>query len=149
MSTPKDDGEKLHAFKDAVAENVAATGEAELVEEATAEGADVRQEAERLRGVLLNTVMEFKKARLAAAEKQHQRSVEAFRSSEHALPSSPEARRKLLERSLKRRPEMREAMVTLQHRNFESLDDADVQGALKQLSHLGALADDADDSGDE
>lgn len=149
MATPKDDGEKLHAFIDAVAENTAATGETELVAEATAEQANVWQEAERLRGVLLNTVTQFKKSRLDAAEEQHRRSVEAFRSSEHTLPSSPEARRRLLERSLKRRPEMREAMVTLQYRNLESLDDADVQGALKQLSHLGALADDPDDSGNE
>ena len=37
---------------------------------------------------------------------------------------------------------MREAVMTLQHRNFESLSDEDVESMLKQLQHLSVLDDD-------
>ena len=48
-------------------------------------------------------------------------------------------RRLLLAASLQRRPEMREAVITLQHREFDSFSDADVESALKQLDALGLL----------
>ena len=39
-------------------------------------------------------------------------------------------------------PQMKEAAVTLQHRDFASFSDADVASVLKQLDALGLLDDD-------
>jgi hypothetical protein len=47
-------------------------------------------------------------------------------------------------RSLERRPQMKEAVVTLQHRDFASFSDADVESVLKQLDALGLLEDDSE-----
>jgi hypothetical protein len=37
---------------------------------------------------------------------------------------------------------MRDAVVTLQHRNFDSFSEGDVESALRQLNALGLLDDD-------
>jgi hypothetical protein len=55
------------------------------------------------------------------------------------LPDTAEERRALLGGLLARHPRMEAALVTVQHREFKELTDADVESCLAQLAELGVL----------
>lgn len=103
------------------------------------------ERAERLRGQMLNAIKRVKLERRAGAEQAHRTSVERLQRSKVLLPPTPEQRRRLLDRSLRNRPDVRE--MTLQHREFRELSDDDVERLLTKMHHLGALADGDDDGG--
>ena len=97
---------------------------------------------------MLDTIRRVKLERRARAEQAHRTSVEGLQQSKALLPPTPEQRRRLLDRSLRKRPDVRE--MTLQHREFRELSDDDVERLLTKMHHLGALADgdgDGDDDG--
>jgi FMN phosphatase YigB (HAD superfamily) len=142
MSTPNDPDKRLHALMDALAERELSLSDSEVLDDALAEGVDVKAEASEVRNVLLAGIQHARKRRLEAAKAAHEKAVASIKAAAFQLPKEPAARRALLSRVVQRRPEMREALVTLQHRNFESLSDGDVESALRQLQHLGILNDD-------
>lgn len=141
MRNPKDPGERLSAIMRALADHVGSVPDHTLLEEAASEHIDVKVEATRVRSLLLDGVLRAKKARLKEAARVHGAAVAELGSRVSRLPSTPEDRRMLLRRTLSQRPQMQEAVVTLQHREFESFTDADVESALKQLDALGMLDD--------
>lgn len=129
---------------DALAERQASLSDEEILDDAFAEGLDMKTEADKVRNTLLAGIQRAKKQRLEEAKAAHEKAVAAIKATSVQLPKEPTARRALLSSVVQRRPEMREAMLTLQHRNFDSLSDDDVESALRQLQHLGVLNDDPD-----
>jgi len=144
MTKPKDSGESLSAVMNALAEHAAYATDEELLADAAAQGTDTKAEGARIRVLLRDAVLRAKQTRLRGAEEAHRRVVAEIAARAIRLPTDPGARRALLNRSLQRRPEMREAVVTLQHRDFDSMSDADVESALKQLDALGLLDEEPD-----
>jgi len=137
-SEPKD---RLRALFDALADQVEAMTDEEVLDDAAAAGMDVTAEASRVRGVLLGAVVTAKKARLTEAMAAHRQNVAALAHRSARIPTAPLERRALLMSSLERRPQVKDG-ITLQHRAFTSFSDADVEMLLKQLDALGLLDDD-------
>lgn len=142
MKKPEDAGERLRAIMLALADREDSASDQAVLTESAADGVNVPEEAARVRAVLMNGLLRAKKARLSRAREAHQRAVADLGTRRSHLPLDPAARRKLLTATVRRRPEMREAVMTLQHREFESFTDADVESALKQMDALGLLDDD-------
>ncbi len=142
MTPSNEDSLRLERLMLALAESAESASDAELLQEAVAAGVDVNAEAERVRNVLLGGLLAARKERLHKAQREHAESVAGVGRGPSRMPADPVARRTMLLGVLQRRPQMREAMVTLQHREFESFSDADVESVLRQLDALGALDDD-------
>jgi hypothetical protein len=141
MTKLRDASTKLSAIMFALADREATASDKDVLEDAAAEGLSVPDEAARVRNVLMSGVLRAKKARLSRAQEAHQKAVSDLGTRTSRLPLDGSARRRLLAASLQRRPEMRQAVMTLQHREFESFSDSDVESALKQLDALGLLDD--------
>src|SRR5206468_59918 len=71
------------------------------------------------------------------------REVSRMRNEKYQLPGSPEARRALLARLFETYPQMENAFLTVQHRDFKALSDGDVESFLRQLQELGAYPTEA------
>ncbi len=138
MTRPNDGGERLDAVMNALAEHAAAASDEDLLNSAAAEGLDVKAEGSQVRDLLLGAVALGKKERLRQAGAAYQQAVVAFGASATRLPNDAAERRALLKRSFKKRPDMNE-MLTVQYRDFDSMAEADVESALKQLAALGLL----------
>lgn len=147
MTKPKSDVERLAAVMNSLAERAVSASDKEILDDAAAAGVDVKAEATRIRSTLADGVLRAKKQRLQDADAQHKRSVAALDQRVARLPSTPAAKRALLDRVVSRRPETRQQLLTLQHREFEEFTNDDVDSALRQLGALGLLDDDL--SGDE
>ncbi|MGO9662337.1 MAG: hypothetical protein ACLP66_03375 [Polyangia bacterium] len=144
MRNPMSPGEKLATIMRALADHAGSTSDKNLLDEAAADGVDVKEQANRVRTLLLDSVLRAKKKRLSTAALAHEATVTILGSRTSRVPSDAALRRALLAKSLRRRPQMREAVVTLQHREFESFSDADVESALRQMDALGLLDDDSE-----
>lgn len=131
--------DELRAVFYALAESVAEMSDAEIVAEVREGGDDPKASADRIRSVLLNAAKTYQQRHLREAQKQYERRIAAMREKKYALPSSPEARRSLLDVIFARKPEMRPALLTAQHRELKSFTDADIESCLKQLDELGVL----------
>lgn len=142
VTKPKDEGEQFAAFMDTLAEAAIAATDRELIDDAAAAGIDIKVEGARVRGVLGDAVLSAKKERLKNAAAAHERSVAAFNARTARIPAGAEAQRRLLDRLVNRSPAMRQTVMTLQHREFDELSEADVASALRQLDALGYLDDD-------
>ena len=119
----------------------------EIEEEVRAAGEDPDASAERLRARLLGLVEKEREQRFAAAKERHRRKQAAARDEQHELPGTPEARMELLVAAVAAMAR-KGNLLTLQHRDLESLSDADVSRLLRQLSKLGVL-DDTDEGEDD
>lgn len=137
-----DDGTRMQRLMTALADQAESAADAELLDEAAAAGIDVKGEANRVRTMLLNGVLAAKKERLRQAQRAHAASLARVGRGASRIPVDPLARKAMLNRVLQRQPSMREAVVTLQHREFEALSDSDIESVLRQLDALGALDDD-------
>lgn len=139
MTRSKDEVQRLAAVMNALAERAAAASDQEIVDDATAAGVDIKAEASRVRGLLGDAVLRAKKQRLQQAGEQHKRSVAALGQRAARLPTAPAAKRALLERVIAARPDTRQQVMTLQHREFEEFTERDVDSVLRQLAALGFL----------
>lgn len=146
MTAPKDGKGKFAALMEALAEHAEKATDREILEDAAADGVDVKSEADRIRGVLAGAVLATKKQRLTMALTAHTQQVAVLNAGTSRLPATPAARRELLQRALAKRPDTKQlVMITVQHRDFEELTDLDVESALRQLAALGLLDDTAED----
>ena len=133
--------EKARRVLEAIAESVAEAGDEEILEDMRAEGEDPPAIAQEVRSALLRGVTAYKKTRLLAAKKQHDKQVEELRGKAFRLPDTPAAMRALLSRVLTLAPEYKAALLTAQYRDLSDLSDEDVRQHLIQLAHLGVLED--------
>ncbi len=95
--------------------------------------------AQEVKSSLLAGIKRFEQRKLQAAREAYKTRTGAQRK-QFALPSTPEGRREQLLAILASKPQM-QAMLTVQHRDFESLTDDDIQSALEELSELGVFDD--------
>lgn len=94
--------------------------------------------AEGVRHLLLNQVAFYKRELISEALVEYEMARTKFESHQAALPTDPQARRALLQSILSRSTEY-QPLLTLQHRDFRTLSDEDVESLLKQLDILGAI----------
>lgn len=141
VTTPKTDPEKLATLMEALADRAETATDQEIIDDAVAAGLDVKAEAIRTRSLLAGAFLRAKKQRLSNADDAYARSVAALGERVVRLPATAAARKALLARAIQRRPEMRQSVMTLQNREFESFSDGDVESALRQMDALGLLDD--------
>ncbi|HTR52429.1 MAG TPA: hypothetical protein VMJ10_17065 [Kofleriaceae bacterium] len=137
----RSDPERLAAVMNALAERAAGATDQEIRDDAEAAGVDLRAQGARVRAALADAVLRAKKQRLLDAAEQHKRAVAALGQRTARLPVAPATRRALVARVIARRPETRQQVLTLQHREFEEFTDRDVDSVLPQLAALGLLDD--------
>lgn len=141
MTKSRNDADRLSSVMNALAERAASASDEEILADAAAAGVDVKAEGSRVRALLGDAVLRAKKQRLQDASEQHKRSVATLEQRVAQLPATQAAKRALLGRVLTRRPETRQQAMTLQHREFETFTDNDVDLVLRKLAALGLLDD--------
>ncbi len=137
MARVKDDGERLHALANAMADSVEAASDEQLLADARSAGVDPNQAKSRVQQLLRGVVKASKQRRLEQAQAEYKSSVAAFCAATARIPAVPKQQRELLTHVFQTHPEIRS--VTLQHREFSELTDSDVQSLLRQLEQLGML----------
>lgn len=138
---PETREKELRAIMYALAESVAEAADEEILAEASEEGNDPGTAAEQIRNLLRNAVKAYQQRKLREAQQQYEHRVAAMREKTYALPVTTEGRRALLTAVFARVPEMQDALLTTQHRDFTSFTDTDIESYLKQLKELGVLDD--------
>ena len=129
---------ELAAVMNALAESVADASDDEILGELKAQGENAKTIAKETRELLLKTVVSYKQKRLLEALKQYETHVAVIQARSYDLPSSAAERRQLLSLVISHHAEMQSAM-TMQHRQFSNLSDADVESCLKQCKELGLI----------
>ncbi len=102
-------------------------------------GPEASHKAEQVRACLLDGVRSFKQKALNNALAVYREEVRRYKDRSYTLPSGESDRRELLNSIFQRFPQGEKTFLTLQHREFKSLSDADVESLLKQLEALGVL----------
>ena len=81
----------------------------------------------------------YEQRHLREAQKAYEDRVESIRRRPFALPTTPENRRELLALVMTQKPDLRSALLTVQHREFKKWTDEDILSCLEQLGALGVL----------
>jgi alkanesulfonate monooxygenase SsuD/methylene tetrahydromethanopterin reductase-like flavin-dependent oxidoreductase (luciferase family) len=134
------DTETLRRLWNGLAETVAELPEKDILSETREAGRDPDEVAARMRRSVLAAVKTFRQEKLRNARSTYERENARLRSRSSALPATAEERRNLLEASLQRRPDLRDAL-TLAARDLSGVPDTDVESLLRQLDDLGGLSD--------
>lgn len=134
------DDERLRRLLDALAEIAADLPDAEALAEAREEGEDPAAIATHMRAVALDAVKAVRQEKLRAARDAYQSERVRLGSRRSALPATADERRRLLDATLRRQPELRGAL-TLAARDLTGVPDEDVESLLGQIDALGALDD--------
>jgi hypothetical protein len=145
MTPPDDDKRRMQRVMMALADQAEAMPDAEILNDATAAGVNVQEQAEYMCSLLLDAAVRAKKQRLNRALKEHTATVAQLGRKRSRIPEDPQERKAMLDGIIARRPNVREAAVTLQHRELESFSESDVESVLRQLEALGALEEDEQD----
>jgi len=127
---------ELRMMMEQLAESCLTATDGDLVAEA---GDDAKRWAEETRSLLGSTMKAYRQRHLDEARREYARAMESLNSRWIELPDSPDDRRMLLGTALANLPKVREAFLTIQHRDFQTLSDADVETCLAQLAELGIL----------
>lgn len=136
---PRDYEAELRAIMDALAESVADASDEDILAEAREAGEDPARTAARIRTVLRRAAKDYEQKPLREAQRAHEESVRSIRARTFSLPRTAESRRELFTLVMNRKPELGQALLTAQHREFNDLTDADIQSCLEQLGALGVL----------
>lgn len=130
------DTEEIQKLFALLADNSLHDTDAEVLRDA---GPDASQKAEQVRACLLDGVRSYKQRALDNALSAYREEVQRYKERRFALPTEKGDRRELLNSIFQRFPQGEKTFLTLQHREFKSLSDADVESLLKQLEALGVL----------
>jgi hypothetical protein len=136
---PRDYEAELRAIMDALAESVAEASDADLLGEAREAGEDPARSAERVRAVLRRAAKDHDQRLLREAKKAYEERIKSLQARPYVLPKTTESRRNLFTVVMNRKPQLGQALLTAQHREFKDLTDADIQSFLEQLAALGVL----------
>ncbi len=123
----------------AVAESVLEMSESQALGEVRQSGEDPTEVARRTRLLLWSQAKVSRKKPLFDALREYQIQVERMRARKTNLPETPQARRDLMLSLFHRYPQMQSAFMTVQHREFKSWSDSDIESFLRQLQELGAI----------
>ncbi len=132
-----DDGAKLIQQRDTIYGFLAEQSLVDIEGEAT--DGDQSERAENVRQLLLGAVKEHRQRALNRALEVYRDEVRLYQSRHFQPPTKAAERRELLGTILQRFGEGERSFLTLQHREFKNLSDADVESLLKQLEALGVL----------
>jgi hypothetical protein len=102
-------------------------------------GPEAPEKAEKVRLTLLDGVKAYRQRALNDAMIIYREELKRFKESQFKIPSSVGEKRQLLESVFQRFPQGERTFLTLQHRGFKNLSDADVESCLRQLEALGVL----------
>ena len=130
------ENEKYYRVMNALADAVLKNEPESLTDESPQSGGEAKQ----LRRLMIGTVKDFRQKHLRAALLEYQSQVKEIRAHQYAIPTTPEARRKLLESVFSKNPGMQNAFLTVQHREFTAFSDSDIKSLLKQLFELKVLS---------
>jgi len=148
MSAENDPRHPLDGILEGLAESVAREDPEELLEEARATGQNPESIAERLKKTVLDVLKTFEQRKLEAAREAYRLHSTRGQKKNGYIAATPEGRKQQLSTILEGNPEIA-AVLTTQHREFESLSDEDVESALEDLAELGFLNDSPETSHEE
>ena len=131
--------EQLHAVHEALSEVIPLLSDEEIADELRTDGEDPDEVAERTRRIMKTAVKNYQREQLQAATARHTAHLTELFKKKRDLPSTPEGRRELLAAVFARIPDMQSAVLTVHHREFSSLTDADVEDYLHDLAALDVI----------
>ena len=140
MSAEDDLRRPLDGILEGLAESVAREDPEELLEEARTAGQNPESIAQRLKNVALAALRKFEQRKLEAAREAYYLRAAKGPDNKESVASTPDERKRQLSAILQSNPDIG-AVLTAQHREFESLSDEDVQSTLEDLAELGFLGD--------
>ncbi len=135
----------LSGLMNGMAEAVLSQSDEELLAETVSEGEDPSLAAASVRDILRTASKTYRQRHLRAAAVEYQKRSASLKRGWIDLPEAAGDRRTLLASVFARNPQMQSAFLTVQHREFKELSDADVESCLLQLRELGVLVDESDD----
>jgi hypothetical protein len=135
----------FRAVMNAIAESVIQESDEDTISEAKELGINLKSEADSVRTIFKGVLKSERQKKLVAAQKTYQEQSQALKKRTYSIPTSASDRRSLLNTVLNKRPELRQGILTAQHREFIDLPDEDVEGILKQLQLLGVLDENTED----
>ncbi len=138
----------LDGILDGLAESIAGEAPEELLEEARAAGQNAEMIAEDVKNTLQAALKKFEQRKLEAAREAYRLHCVDEPENRDSVARTPDGRRRQLSAILESNPQIG-AVLTTQHRGFESLSDQDVESALEDLAELGFLDDSARTSHEE
>jgi len=136
----RDYDKEYEALMHALADSVLKESPEELANDLREEGIDPDEYAEKIRKVMLEAVKAHRQQALIKAKRSYEDSIEAYEQRRYHLPATPERRRALFDRTIKRDPGL--LQLTIQHREFTELTDQDITSYLRQLQDLNEITED-------
>jgi len=138
----------LDGILDGLADSIAVELAAELLEDARSAGQDSATIAKNVTNTLQTALRQFEQRKLEAAREACRLHAASRSNSWDHIALTPEERKRQLSGILENNPEIG-AVLTTQHREFETLSDSDVESALEDLAELGFLDDSPEASRDK
>lgn len=135
----------LTSLMNGLAESVLEQSDEDLLAESISSGESPKQAAAEVRDLLRSASKTFRQRHLRVAAAEYQKRVASLKRGWIDIPAAAGDRRALLASVFSQNPQMQSAFLTLQHREFKELSDADVESCLVQLRELGVLSDESDD----
>jgi hypothetical protein len=148
MSAENNARRPLDGILEGLAESVAREDPEELLEEARAVGQNPESIAQRLKIIASAALKKFEQRKLEAAREAYRLHSAGAQKKNDYIARTPDGRKRQLSTLLEGNPEIG-AVLTTQHREFESLSDEDVESALEDLAELGFLDESPETSHEE
>jgi len=135
---PGDQVVNLEIMFDSIAESFIDISDEGIFSAIKEEGRDVTVASARVRDLFAKADKKFRQKSLEEARALHKQHVSSLHSRPLVIQGSAADKRKWLEFALLQKPEMGRAL-TLQHREFSSVTDEEVDSYLRQLIELGVI----------
>ncbi len=134
------ESKKLENLMNLLADSLESASAEEMLDEDAELSASAVVKAEGVRRLLLDEVGNYRKKLASDAMRHHAASIAEFLKRPYRLPTVPAEQRQLLNKIFTEYPHI-QSSLTLQHRDFRTLSDSDVESLLKQLEALGVFED--------
>ncbi len=140
MSSDDQARRRIDGIFDGLADSIADDTPEELLDEAREAGQNLRAIADEIKNVLHAALKKFEQRKLEAAREACRLRSQCGPNEGKAIGSTADERKRQLSAILESNPEIG-AVLTAQHREFETLTDEDVTSTLEDLAELGFLND--------
>lgn len=102
---------------------------------------DEGDNSEEVRQILLDAVKSCRQQNLREAKKRYEENALHFQQRQFNFPVSPEEKRNLLHSLMDGLASLKHLQLTWQNRDFKDIPDEDLDGYLRQVFELKAIAD--------
>jgi hypothetical protein len=147
MTDSRDHDREYSNYMNAMAEFAFEMSDDDVEAEIRNAGGSAEDSGGQVKRILQDAIKTYQQRHLLEAQQQYDKRIASMKETKYDLPQSPEERRTLLMAFLSSQPEIG-AALTVKHRDFKDLTDADVDSYLKQFHELGAMGK-PDKTGDE